>query len=119
MEKITYSLTYKEDGRIKWLSKIEKEGGIGTYEYMDSLTFNDENTAKAFKEYMANVFNQYYWEVTKNELFYHHENGEIDIDISMMSGCNSKGLDECEAKCAKYNGCSTVTVANNILGTIE
>lgn len=42
----------------------------------------------------------------KNELTAIIDNGKtLDIDISKISGCPYKSMDECEKYCNKYSGC--------------
>lgn len=47
------------------------------------------------------------------------KDGVLDIDISKISGCACKSINECERRCRKYSGCWTVAYANDILVTYE
>lgn len=54
----------------------------------------------------------------KDELAAIIDNGKtLDIDISKISGCPYKSMDECEKYCNKYSGCWTIAYANDILVT--
>ena len=44
---------------------------------------------------------------------------KLDIDISKISSCQCKSMDECEKHCGKYYGCSTIAYANDILITYD
>ncbi len=48
-----------------------------------------------------------------------NKDGVLDIDISKISGCPCKSIDECEKRCWKYSGCWTIAYANDILVTYE
>ena len=42
-----------------------------------------------------------------------------DVDISQISACSYKSMDECEQKCPKYYSCQTIALANDLLVAYE
>ena len=55
-------------------------------------------------------------QLTKEELAAVIDNDKtLDIDISKISNCPYKSMDECEQHCIKYSGCWTIAYANDIL----
>lgn len=43
----------------------------------------------------------------------------LDVDISKISSCHCKSIEECEKSCPRYHGCYTIAVANDMLVEME
>ena len=43
----------------------------------------------------------------------------LDVDISKISSCLCKSIEECEKRCPRYHGCNTIAVANDMLVEME
>ena len=52
-------------------------------------------------------------------LVFFEPDGRPDVDVSQLSACTCRSMDECEEKCARYATCDTVALCDDILREFE